>query len=78
MQKLLTTKEVAEYFQVSDDTVTRKFIKEGLKHLEIGPKDYRYNIVDIAEFERQKIEETERKKSNQKKIYAKSKVVNLF
>lgn len=78
MQKLLTTKEVAEYFQVSEDTVTRKFIKEGLKHLEVGQKNYRYNIIDVTDFERQKVDEAERKNKTQATVYMKKKIKELF
>ncbi len=50
-EKLLTTKEVAEYFQVSSDTVLVILIKKGLKYIPVGAKDYRYNKKDVLEFE---------------------------
>lgn len=50
MQKLLTTKQVAEIFQVTERTVTQKFIKEGLKYFPVGEKDFRFEIEDVEEF----------------------------
>lgn len=50
-EKLLTTKQVAEYFGVANETVTQKFIPRGLKYFEVGTKDYRYNKKDVFEFE---------------------------
>lgn len=50
MEKLLTTKEVAKIFGVTERTVTQKFIKEGLKYFPVGSKDYRFSIKDIEEF----------------------------
>ncbi len=49
MEKLLTTKEVAEMFGVEQRTIY-KFIKEGLKCIPIGPKDFRYSQKDVEEF----------------------------
>ncbi len=51
LTRLMTTKEVASYFGVSSDTVLNKLIKNGLKYIKIGSKDYRYNIKDVMEFE---------------------------
>lgn len=50
MEKLLTTKEVADYFGVTPITVTQKFIKMGLKVIPIGQKDYRFKQEDVEEF----------------------------
>ena len=50
MQNLLTTKQVADYFGVSVQTVTQKFIKQGLKVIPIGTKDYRFDQKDVEEF----------------------------
>lgn len=51
MDKLLTTSEVAEYFQVTPNTVTAKFTKQGLKFFPISCKEYRYNMKDVLAFE---------------------------
>ena len=48
--KLLTTKEVAEYFQVSSDTVLVNFIKRGLRYIPVSTKDYRYEMQDVLDF----------------------------
>lgn len=61
MQSLLTTKEVAEYFRVTEDTVTQKFIPKGLKYFPASSKDYRYNEKDILEFEEQLKKQTQQK-----------------
>lgn len=50
MERLLTTKQAAEIFQVSERTITQKFIKEGLKFVPIGTKDYRFDLKDVLEF----------------------------
>lgn len=50
MQNLLTTKQVADYFNVKPVTVTQKFIKQGLKVIPIGQKDYRFDVKDVEEF----------------------------
>ena len=50
MTNLLTTKQVAEYFGVSVQTVTQKFIKQGLKVIPIGQRDYRFDQKDVEEF----------------------------
>lgn len=49
-EQLLTTKEVADYFQVTPLCVTQNFIKRGLKYIEISSKSYRYDKKDILEF----------------------------
>lgn len=49
-EKLLTTKQAMEYFQVKDSRTIKKFIKQGLKYIPIGTKDYRFDKKDIEEF----------------------------
>lgn len=49
-EKLLTTKQVAEKFQVCSRVITQKFIKEGLKFIKVGTKDYRFVEKDVDEF----------------------------
>lgn len=49
-EKLLTTKQVAEKFQVCSRVITQKFIKEGLKFIKVGTKDYRFVERDVDEF----------------------------
>ena len=50
MEKILTTKQVADMFQVCERTITQKWIKEGLKYIPIGPKNYRFELEDVNEF----------------------------
>lgn len=50
MQTLLTTQQVMEYFQVKDSRTITKFIKQGLKFIPIGNRDYRYKKEDVEEF----------------------------
>lgn len=50
MPSLLTTKQVMEYFQVKDSRTIMKFIKQGLKVIPIGSKDYRFKQEDVEEF----------------------------
>lgn len=50
MTNLLTTKQVADYFRVKPSTVTQKFIKQGLKVIPIGQRDYRFSQEDVEEF----------------------------
>ncbi|MCI8470361.1 MAG: helix-turn-helix domain-containing protein [Clostridia bacterium] len=47
----LTTKQVMEHFNVKDSRTITKFRRQGLKYIEIGTKDYRYDPKDIEEFE---------------------------
>lgn len=49
MEKLLTTKEVSDYFGVKPRTIS-KFRKQGLKYIPIGSKDFRYKQEDVDEF----------------------------
>lgn len=50
MSNLLTTKQVMEYFQVKDRRTIMKFIRQGLKVIPIGTKDYRFKQEDVEEF----------------------------
>ena len=50
MNILLTTKQVMEYFNVKDSRTISKFIKQGLKVIPIGAKDYRFKQEDVEEF----------------------------
>lgn len=50
MPSLLTTKQVMEYFNVKDSRTITKFIKQGLKVIPIGAKDYRFKQEDVEEF----------------------------
>lgn len=50
MQKLLTTKEAMEFFNVKDSKTISKFIRQGLKVIPIGQKDYRFKQDDLEEF----------------------------
>ena len=48
--KLLTTKEVMDFFNVKDSRTITKFIRQGLKVIPIGTKDYRFKQEDVEEF----------------------------
>lgn len=50
MSNLLTTKQVMGYFQVKDRRTIMKFIRQGLKVIPIGSKDYRFKQEDVEEF----------------------------
>lgn len=49
-QNLLTMEQVKLYFQVKDSRTIKKFIKQGLKFIPIGSKDYRFDKKDVEEF----------------------------
>ncbi len=49
-QNLLTTEQVKNYFQVKDTRTIKKFIKQGLKYIPIGTRDYRFDKKDVEEF----------------------------
>lgn len=49
MEKLLTTKQVAEIFGVDVRTVLYKFIPKGLKYIKVC-REYRFRQADIEEF----------------------------
>lgn len=50
MEKMLTTKEVAELFGVDSRTVLYNFIPKGLKYFVIGNRNYRFDIRDVEKF----------------------------
>lgn len=50
MEKLLTTKEAMQYFNVKDSRTISKFIRIGLKVIPIGKKDFRFKQEDLEEF----------------------------
>ena len=50
MEKLLTTKEVAEMFGVDSRTVLYNFIPKGLRYFVIGNRNYRFDFKDIEKF----------------------------
>lgn len=50
MSELLTTEEVKKYFKVKDNRTISKFIRQGLKVIPIGAKDYRFKQEDVEEF----------------------------
>ena len=79
MEQLLTTKQVAEMFNVDSRTVLYNFIPRGLKYFKIGSKAYRFTKKDIEEFiEQQKCQKKKvtfidtrteyQKKMNKKRI----------
>lgn len=49
-ERLLTTAEVKEYFKIRDSRTINKFIKQGLKVIPIGTKDFRFAKKDVEEF----------------------------
>lgn len=49
-ENLITMEEVKQYFKVKDTRTIKKFIKQGLKYIPIGSKDYRFKKEDIEEF----------------------------
>jgi len=57
----LTTKQVMEHFNVKDSRTIAKFRRQGLKYIEIGSKDYRYDMKDVKEFEEHLKELTQEK-----------------
>lgn len=50
MERLLTTEQVMQYFNVKNSRTIAKFRNQGLKFIPIGSKDYRYKQQDIEEF----------------------------
>lgn len=49
-QNLLTMEQVKQYFQVKDSRTIKKFIKQGLKFVPIGNRDYRFDPKDVEKF----------------------------
>lgn len=79
MQNLLTTKQVMEYFQVKDSKTISKFIRQGLKVIPIGSRDYRFKQEDVEEFAEHLKELAQEKliKTNPIPIKRKCKTVNI-
>lgn len=50
MEQLLTTKQVAEIFNVDSRTVLYNFIPRGLKYFKVGGKAYRFTKESIEDF----------------------------
>lgn len=81
MEKLLTTKQVAQIFGVDNRTVLYNFIPKGLKFLKVGSRDYRFVHEDIERFiEEQKQQEEQyefidRRTNYQKRMNSKLRVV---
>ena len=59
MEKMLTTKQVAEIFGVNSRTVLYNFVQKGLKYFKIGNKDYRYTVKDVEDFIKKQTEQKE-------------------
>lgn len=77
MQSLLTMKQVMEYFQVKDYKTISKFIRQGLKVIPIGSKDYRFKQEDVEEFTEHLKELAQQKISYNKPIPKKHKCKTL-
>lgn len=79
MSNLLTTKQVMEYFNVKDSRTITKFIKQGLKVIPIGQKDFRFKQEDIEEFTEYLKELTQEKimKANPIRRKTKNKTLNV-
>ena len=50
MEQLLTPKQAMNYFQVKDFRTLKKFMKDGLKYIPIGTRDYRFKKEDLEEY----------------------------
>lgn len=79
MEKLLTTKQVAEKFNVDSRTVLYNFIPRGLEYFKVGSKAYRFTEKAIENFVKKQTEQRQevnfidnrteyQKKMNKKKI----------
>ncbi len=81
MEKLLTTKEVAELFKVDSRTVLYNFVPKGLRYFEIGNRNYRFDIKDVEKFKeeqkvkREQYEFIDRRTDYQRKMNKKLRVV---
>lgn len=73
----LTTKQVMEYFNVKDSRTIAKFRRKGLKYIEIGAKDYRYDPKDVEEFTEYLKEQSQAKLIKQSPIINKRKSKTL-
>lgn len=72
MEKMLTTKQVAEIFGVDSRTVLYNFVPKGLRYFKIGNRDYRFDIKDIEKFkEEQKIKKEQYEFIDTRTIYQK-------
>ena len=49
-ENLLTMEEVKQYFRVKDSKTIKKFIKQGMKVIPIGSRDFRFDKKDVEEF----------------------------
>lgn len=49
-ENLLTMEEAKQFFRVKDTRTIKKFIRQGLKYIPIGSKDYRFERKDLEEF----------------------------
>ena len=59
MEKMLTTKQVAEIFGVDSRTVLYNFLPKGLRYFKIGNRDYRYTVNDVEDFIKKQTEKRE-------------------
>lgn len=59
MEKMLTTKQVAEIFGVDSRTVLYNFVPKGLRYFKIGNRDYRYTVKDVEDFIKKQTEKRE-------------------
>ena len=81
MEKLLTTKQVAEMFKVDSRTVLYNFIPKGLKYFKVGNRDYRFTTRDIEDFIKNQTQQKEQcvfidtRTDNQKKLNKKLRVI---
>lgn len=81
MEKMLTTKQVAELFEVDVRTVLYNFIPKGLKYFKVGSRDYRFDIKDIEKFKedqkvkREKCEFIDMRTEYQKRMNKKLRVI---
>lgn len=81
MEKLLTTKEVAEIFGVDSRTVLYNFMPRGLKYFKVGNKAYRFTKKAIEDFvekqteQRQEVTFIDNRTDYQKKMNKKRMIV---
>ena len=80
MEKLLTTKQVAEIFGVDVRTILYNFIPKGLKFLRVC-REYRFTQKDVEDFiqkqtqQKERYEFIDRRTEYQKKLNKKLRVV---
>lgn len=81
MEKMLTTKQVAEIFRVDVRTVLHNFIPKGLRYFKVGERDYRFDVKDIEKFkevqkiQKEQFEFVDTRTEYQKKMNKKLRVV---